>query len=425
MNIIENNFFKTWVNVFQEILKIFSKFFLFIFSSIFLFLPSILYFYYDISLSISLSLSLFLFILCLLKYKNIYIDSIVNIKNLNILYVTMLLLILHSLISIVVFNNSIAFKMFLSISYLSLLIFFSFLLMIFLINMQEIKLKDLMNRLFYFMIILGIISIFLNHYELILPKSVVIFKEPSHFALYFIPIVLFKCYYQIERYRVYTLISVFILAFLIKNFVLIASIICISLVSLKIRTIFLLSISLIIFLSVSSIFTDMNDYILHRLDFSVLEANSKNMSAFVYLSGWERMYLGLINTSGFGIGINNFGIIEEGYYGKEIIKYLGFLLNYNDGSFLFSKFVGEFGLLGLGLSSIYFYFLIIFSYKYKNHKISNSYDLFFMSIYISFLVYSMFRGQGYFNTFTLLFYSSICFFLCKKNLLMKKFINEK
>lgn len=120
----------------------------------------------------------------------------------------------------------------------------------------------------------------------------------------------------------------------------------------------------------------MNDYILHRLDFSVLEANSKNMSAFVYLSGWERMYLGLINTSGFGIGINNFGIIEEGYYGKEIIKYLGFLLNYNDGSFLFSKFVGEFGLLGLGLSSIYFYFLIIFSYKYKNHKISNSYDLF-------------------------------------------------
>lgn len=177
MNIIENNFFKTWVNVFQEILKIFSKFFLFIFSSIFLFLPSILYFYYDISLSISLSLSLFLFILCLLKYKNIYIDSIVNIKNLNILYVTMLLLILHSLISIVVFNNSIAFKMFLSISYLSLLIFFSFLLMIFLINMQEIKLKDLMNRLFYFMIILGIISIFLNHYELILPKSVVISKN--------------------------------------------------------------------------------------------------------------------------------------------------------------------------------------------------------------------------------------------------------
>lgn len=76
-------------------------------------------------------------------------------------------------------------------------------------------------------------------------------------------------------------------------------------------------------------------------------SSDRNLSSLVYLNGWMAAFEYLKQTNFFGIGFNLMGCeggIETDLK-SAIINIADVYLNYNDGSFLFSKMLSEFGLL--------------------------------------------------------------------------------
>ena len=157
------------------------------------------------------------------------------------------------------------------------------------------------------------------------------------------------------------------------------------------------------------------DYFLNRIDF----AETKNLSALVFLSGWERAFLNLKDTFFYGVGFQQFGIVGElGSY-QKILGSLGFeKLNLYDGRSTGSKLIGELGILGIALISIYLiYFIKIFlTLKKIINKNTSLQFVFFASIFLMSSVEFFIRGVGYFSPTMFLFFASIMFFM-KKNIL--------
>jgi hypothetical protein len=142
----------------------------------------------------------------------------------------------------------------------------------------------------------------------------------------------------------------------------------------------------------------------------VLNINkNSNLSALVYMYGWEIAYSNLIASNGLGLGFNLMGCepspvtISSTYLWEmgrvtEDLK----IVNYNDGSFLASKIISEFGIFGI-IILIYQFFLL---YKIKYYTIrlipEHSFYLNLMLSYFSALIVSeFFRGTGYFSTVVL------------------------
>jgi len=130
--------------------------------------------------------------------------------------------------------------------------------------------------------------------------------------------------------------------------------------------------------------------------------NNSNMSSLVYLQGWQDAYANLKNSHGFGLGFNMMGcdplpatearlILEEHFNAAK--------LNSQDGSFLLSKGISEFG--------IFFIFFMLYSlfilFKvYKMHLSSSApalkkvYAIWGMIIFAS--LFSMIvRSSSYFT----------------------------
>jgi hypothetical protein len=87
------------------------------------------------------------------------------------------------------------------------------------------------------------------------------------------------------------------------------------------------------------------DYFLDRLDFNI---DSVNLSALVFLQGWQLLDESLRNTMGWGLGIQQLG---SGYTNTlasyRINQIMGHDVNLLDGGFLFAKMGSEFGVFGL------------------------------------------------------------------------------
>lgn len=140
----------------------------------------------------------------------------------------------------------------------------------------------------------------------------------------------------------------------------------------------------------------MQDYVASRL---VFDEDNKNLSNLVYLQGAESAYTSFLSSNGVGVGFQNMGNQEPGYF-TELIRSVnnGGDLNRLDGSFLAAKIITEFGLLGIMFClMVIINFLrvcnIVWSGSYPNSLLFVLYAASSGQIMIEFFV----RGYGYFS----------------------------
>ncbi len=176
------------------------------------------------------------------------------------------------------------------------------------------------------------------------PRPVVVFAEPSHFALAFVPFAGFFIV-QLRRWRRWAVvIGTIALALVLQSTTLLAGLLMLLVTCLRWRqTLVVLSLCVL----VGAVANFDPSYIVDRLVFS---EEVHNVSNLVLLQGWERAWLALIETDGLGLGFQQFGVWGPmGEVQDLILAVGGENLNLSDGGTTASKLVAEFGVVGIGL----------------------------------------------------------------------------
>lgn len=153
-----------------------------------------------------------------------------------------------------------------------------------------------------------------------------------------------------------------------------------------------------------------------------------NWTRMIYLQGWELMKVNLLSTNFLGLGYQMMGSAKTATGDITAIIYATkgeFGKNITDGSFIMSKLVSEFGIIGIFITFIYikfiFNFFLNFNKKYlkiitekdliKKELIQK--DIFCNLIILSYLINFVFRGINYFTPQAILLVAAIIFI--KKN----------
>lgn len=276
----------------------------------------------------------------------------------------------------------------------------------------------------FFYLILGVVSVFirpefLNYHNYI--KSSFPFSEPSHYVITCIP---FFIYTVLSSKRFIMFVYLSLMLFLSWKFpsviMIAATILTLFLILLRAKYNYIMYMFLFLFLSLASKYVidlGMADYFVSRLNFSL---ENKNLTALVYIQGWGDLITNLRNTNGIGLGFQLMGTNEPTEWNKVIYNISGEYKNISDGSFLASKLISEFGLIGVGLLLMYAKLAVECLIKISSELKKNIHNpiLLFSSISIvSFSIELFLRGIGYFS-------SSVVVFLISVNLI-RKFSWEK
>jgi hypothetical protein len=155
------------------------------------------------------------------------------------------------------------------------------------------------------------------------------------------------------------------------------------------------------------------EYFIERVTLTVENAN---LTALVYLQGWQLLEEALRVTNGWGRGIQQLG----GGYTNTIASYrinqiMGGDVNLRDGGFLLAKTGGEFGVLGLaaiGALTLFAGFVLMRLRAYALHKatFSRARVLAYSSV-VGSLAEIYLRGSTYFTGTMLLLCSSIFYLI--------------
>lgn len=255
--------------------------------------------------------------------------------------------------------------------------------------------------------IIGFLSITLQQTGVLQGKNMIIFKEPSHFSIVYLPLAFYAIYVNCNRKiaRLVLLILGFSISFLIQNLTLLVGMVMIFLAAYwnEKRKIALYSTMAIVGLLTLNI--NKLSYFIDRLNISF---DSRNLSVLSWISGWERAYISLVESFGFGVGFQRMGFVGlKGSAMNTIYEIMGgSYLNLYDGSSLAPKIVTEMGLFGLFILFIYLYNLLrVFKMTVRNYY--SSVDLFFAGVYLMFSIQLFVRGVGYFSPTSFLFAASI------------------
>jgi hypothetical protein len=226
------------------------------------------------------------------------------------------------------------------------------------------------------------------------------FTETSHFALAFGPIYLYRSVTAPRQHKLMWIAFGLALAVLLKSATLVAFAFGAALLCRRL---------LLLMLAVSLVFvggaTAHLSYFTSRADIS---SHSKNISALVYLQGWEFIWRSLILTHGWGLGFQQLGIHPFNLAVTRIIRGMnnGKALNTMGGSFTFSKLASEFGVFGIALAIAYLYFCFQ-SIRILRATASFRSDTFARCIIVAFGVDMFIRGIGYFYGDALLFWGAV------------------
>ncbi|WP_194943041.1 hypothetical protein [Limnohabitans sp. 2KL-27] len=216
-------------------------------------------------------------------------------------------------------------------------------------NYKQEHIKRTVGLLFLVLLVIGFIGVF----EILKPGSYQTlnrplppFSEPSHFAINFIPIACFFAFLSSNKLRILTCLACSVLALFLPNLTLMVGVLLISLIVLKARQFVMVTVIIIGLIALIVLFMpSYMDYFINR----VIPSDDYNLSYLVYIQGWEQAISALQFSSGFGVGFQNFGIEPPGQASHLIDDIFGFQINRTDGGFLASKFIGEFGIVGIAL----------------------------------------------------------------------------
>jgi hypothetical protein len=234
------------------------------------------------------------------------------------------------------------------------------------------------------------------------------FSEPSHFVLSFLPFFLYMTVTVSPRMKMPLVLLGYAIAFLLQNLTIVVGITLVAVLVIPLRR-FLFLAPIVAALPV--LFGAVNlDYYSSRVDLFI---DSQNLSTMVYLSGWERAYLNFKDTLGLGVGFQQFGIIGSS---GEIMESIGKLTDADLNLFVVgsvaTKFIGEFGFLGVTMLLAY---LVYFAKSARwLHEVSMSEvvprdcrRIFFLSCFVMYCIDFFVRGTGYFSSSGFLFIASL------------------
>lgn len=230
------------------------------------------------------------------------------------------------------------------------------------------------------------------------------FSEPSHLAITCAPFLIYICVSSPLVVRLACLLFCLIAGMFLENLTIIAVFLLTSFICLGARYIFLLAI--IFFLALG--YVDLS-YYLERFDFS---DQSHNLSALVYLQGWQQMAESFINSKGVGVGFQQLGIFGTNVDAADRINLLlGNSLNLLDGGFTLAKFVGEFGVLGVLISGVYLSIGICAVQMLRRVAIQKEQKsvalVFSASCIVGYFIELFLRGAGYFTPTSMLLVASL------------------
>ncbi|MFM0204983.1 hypothetical protein PQR53_34760 [Paraburkholderia fungorum] len=236
------------------------------------------------------------------------------------------------------------------------------------------------------------------------PKPVFPFTEPSHLAVTVAPLLIFGCVTSGGMRRVFYIGSFLIIAAVLQNVTLVAACLIAAAVCIPLRYIFVLLLAGTPLLLNADL-----SYYLDRLDFS---DQNQNLSALVFVQGWQFIAEAWTRTHGIGYGFQQLGTTESGSAaGYLIYAILGQNLNVFDGGFTLSKLVSEGGLLGLLLATLYAIkaatAIVFLRSVARAKRKADILQVFSASVIAGYLLEMFIRGSGYFTPVGLLLISAI------------------
>jgi len=335
--------------------------------------------------------------------------SLIKGKNLKSIMWIQLCLIVHNILSIAFISNDYWYRMMLSTLLMFFVMWCGDLLSNLLVSINSMSFHKVLIIGYVFFVTIGFIMAYLFRIGYIQNKSMFIFKEPSHYALYFAPLIFYVMYYYENTRRVLSLIMLFILAFLLENLTLVLVLLLLVILLVLNDKVKLMKLTVIIVaLSITLPYIFDLSYFIDRLSFS---RYSNNLSVLVFVSGWERALLSLLDTFGFGVGFQRMGYIGNSGVAMENISTLlnGRYINLYDGGTTASKIISELGIIGILCIVAYIIIAVKVVSRYSNKSFEKSQSVFMASVYITFAIQLFVRGIGYFTPFTLFFVASLFF----------------
>jgi hypothetical protein len=228
-------------------------------------------------------------------------------------------------------------------------------------------------------------------------KPLLIFGEPSHFALAMLPLLLFRMAVAKTSTQILLISSALAMGAVLQNLTMIAGILVVSAVLLR-QWVFVL---LLIPAAGAGLALDLT-YYAERLAFS---SDSHNLSTLVFLQGWQNAFLNFGETHGFGVGFQQFGVAGSiGEIAQRITRLLGggATLSLLDGGTTASKLIAEFGVLGILLILLFLpaaarSVLFIRRSQFLPPAERDAQRIFFCAMLTTYTIELFMRGVGYFS----------------------------
>lgn len=243
-------------------------------------------------------------------------------------------------------------------------------------------------------------------------KSTFPFTETSHFALALAPVFLYRCARSARRWRLAWIVAGIVLALALQSATMLIIAFAAAFISRRVAIFFLLG--LLAFAAALSVELNLK-YFTSRADIS---DKSSNLSALVYVEGWEMMDRSLYLTDGWGVGFEQLGLHDTNVAAVESILRLtgGVELNLTDGGFVLAKLGGEFGILGLLLSLGYCVLAVRSAFRLRDGG-GTANAILAQCIVVAFCTDMFARGTGYFTQSGLLFLGGMFSLVPRRSLL--------
>lgn len=369
-------------------------------------------FYLGLSSSYAFGMTLVALFLLLRRWNTAsFVFGIRPIRRNSVLGVTLavIFVVVFHLLIVSMFQPVDAIRAMLSILLLTLLCLASAALANSLLSVPERLLHRGLRRVFYVMCALGLVGSWgwgpPTFADEAWRKPVFPFSEPSHFALAFVPGFMYACVTARGVTRVAFLILGITCSILIQNLTLLIGVILVAIVSLRISILF----GFLALLLVGSTQIDLS-YYEERVD---LSGDSRNLSKFVYLQGWQMIGEALERSAGIGIGFQQLGIngtdVEAAAFLRAVRN--GEDMNLLDGGFVFAKIGGEFGLFGIALAVFFLALMVRSVWTLRSAAIDQKsvprVRIFAYCVVVTFVIELFIRGTGYFTGTGLMFAAAL------------------
>jgi len=231
-------------------------------------------------------------------------------------------------------------------------------------------------------------------------KAIVLFAEPSHFGLAFLPMLLFRASLASKTGQVRLLGGALMLGAILQSLTTIAGVALLAATLLRRKPLFGMLVVMIV-VGGGVALVDLS-YYAERLS---LSGDSDNLTTLVYLQGWENAILNFGETDGLGVGFQQFGLAgSTGDISEKIYAIMGgSYINLMDGGSTATKLIAEFGVFGIAMLLVFFRFALRALMYMRRMQLMPAgardiHWMFFSACTVSYSLELVLRGVGYFST---------------------------